>query len=132
MKHLRKFNEDINFNSLLVDVFNHGTNDIKQNAVYLEKLESSWGEDVGYFPDTMRYNIYLGPCDIDNGLSDSIGFSDEFIESLLQASGINQYHLHSSENSHTLYFRNDQEANERYNELLEVVSSYGFNLIGDN
>ena len=80
MKHIRNFN----FNNLLVDVMNFGTQDIKPNAVYLEKSDSAW-------PDGDEYGIYLGPCDTDNCLSDSISFTDEFMIDLFQQAGIQNY-----------------------------------------
>jgi hypothetical protein len=94
-------------------------------------LEGYWGEDDGYYPGTKEYILYLGPCDSDGCISDSISFTDDFMNSILIESGITRYHLHSSENSHTLYFDNDEQANELYNELLDVITSNGF-LIGEN
>ena len=36
MKHLKGFNEGINFNDLLVDSYGDGIEDIKSNTVYIE------------------------------------------------------------------------------------------------
>ncbi len=130
MKHLKSFNES-NFKDLLSDQMDFGTDDIKDNAVYLDKLESSWGEDEGYYEGSKEYVLYFGPCDRD-GLSDGISFTDEFLNSMLRDSGATRYHLHSAENSHTLYFDNNQEADIFYNELKDVVGSYGYQIIGDN
>lgn len=114
MKHIR----NSNFNNLLVDVMNFGTQDIKPNAVY---LDTAWAE-------INEYVIYLGPCDTDNCLSDSISFTDEFMIDLFQQAGIQKYYLHSAENSHTLYFDSIQQANDCFDKLNNAITSYGFQI----
>ena len=118
---IKRFNE--NFNDLLQDPMNFGRiGDIKQNTVYLEKDESAWGEDD-------EYMIYLGPCDNENTLSDSISFTDEFIEDNFNSVGITNYQLHCSENAHILYFDSAQEANTKVDALINKLTSDGYKVV---
>lgn len=131
MKHLRNFPEN-NFNELLVDPMNFGIDDIKPNAVYLDKGgDDYWGEDEGFYEGSKEYILYFGPCDRENGLSDSISFTDEFIRSVFGACGAYRYDLHSAENSHSLYFDSNEIADDFYDELLDILKSYGFEIISD-
>jgi hypothetical protein len=117
---IKRFNES--FNDLLEDPMGFGKiGEIQQNAVYLEKDESAWGEDD-------EYMIYLGPCDNEDTLSDSISFTDEFIEDTLNSVGITNYELYCSENAHILHFDSMQEANNKFDALVNKLTSDGYQI----
>lgn len=117
---IKRFNES--FNDLLEDPMGFGKiGEIQQNAVYLEKDESAWGEDD-------EYMIYLGPCDNEDTLSDSISFTNEFIEDALNSVGITNYELYCSENAHILHFDSMQEANNKFDALVNKLTSDGYQI----
>ncbi len=117
---IKRFNES--FNDLLEDPMGFGKiGEIQQNAVYLEKDESAWGEDD-------EYMIYLGPCDNEDTLSDSISFTNEFIEDNLKSVGITNYELYCSENAHILHFDSMQEANTKFDALVNKLTSDGYQI----
>lgn len=117
---IKRFNES--FNDLLEDPMGFGKiGEIQQDVVYLEKDESAWGEDD-------RYMIYLGPCDDEDTLSDYISFTDKFIEDNLKSVGITNYELYCSENAHILHFDSMQEANTKFDALVNKLTSDGYQI----
>lgn len=117
---IKRFNES--FSDLLEDPMGFGQiGEMQENAVYLEKDESAWGEDD-------EYMIYLGPCDNEDTLSDSISFTDEFIEDNLKSVGITNYELYCSENVHILHFDSMQEANTKFDALVNKLTSDGYQI----
>lgn len=122
---IKRFNES--FNDLLEDPMGFGKiGEIQQNAVYLEKSES-WGEH-DWIRNREKYMIYLGPCDNEDTLSDSISFTDEFIEDNLKSVGITNYELYCSENAHILHFDSMQEANTKFDALVNKLTSDGYQI----
>ena len=107
------------FNDLLIDPMGFGhISEMQQNAVYLEK-DCNWGGDE-------EYMIYLGPCNEENTLSDSVSFIDDFIKSNLIGVGINNYELHCSENAHILHFDNIEDADDKFDQLVNRFISNGY------
>lgn len=122
----------MNFENFENAIIRYSDEDVLEDAVYIEKLDSCWGEDDAPVVGLKEYVIYLGPVDDEKGLSGSASFKDEFIIHLFQSVGIQHYYLHSSENSHTLYFRSDNEANDKYAMLLQTIANNKYRIIGDN
>jgi rhamnogalacturonyl hydrolase YesR len=79
----------------------------------------------------MSYDLYIGPCDEDECVSDSIFLSQDWLNKLFKESGIENYNLNSAENYHILYIENDELAKSKFKSLLNNIKSQGFKIIRD-
>lgn len=105
--------------------------EVNKKRIAIEKGEN-WGE-FEFGTNKRYYDLYWGPVEKEDKdcVSDYIYIKDEWYEDILKQVGIFDYNINDSENHHTLYLPNDQEAKTKFKEIVKILKDLGFKVIRD-
>jgi hypothetical protein len=116
------------------------TTDILQDPTLIDEVSKKRiaiekGENWGYsrHDKDRSYDLYWGPVDKDDKecVSDYIYIKNEWFKDILDEAGVTKYSLNDSENHHTLYMDNDEQANASFKTIVKILKDKGFKIVRD-
>jgi hypothetical protein len=107
--------------------------EINPDKIFIEK--EYWpSTDDSFIPNKKVYSLYWGPVETDDEryISDMVSLKEKWYKKILKILNIEDYDINASENCHNLYFTTDDEADLKFEEIINILKINNFTIVRDH